>query len=128
MRYLISALLLSILLFTVAEAQTVTFNVNMKPMLEDSSFVPGQDVLRVTGNIYPLGPNQFVQLRDTSPRDSIFSAEVRFTNPQPNEVLEYTFQILRPENQIERERGMRRIPLRSTDMDLPPIYFNAFAW
>src|SRR6056297_2585424 len=113
MRYLISALLLSILLFTVAEAQTVTFNVNMKPMLEDSSFVPGQDVLRVTGNIYPLGPNQFVQLRDTSPRDSIFSAEVRFTNPQPNEVLEYTFQILRPENQIERERGMRRIPLRS---------------
>ncbi|WP_020402049.1 hypothetical protein [Gracilimonas tropica] len=127
MKHLLSviAFFLAVGLGSVQAQSTVIFNVNLQPNLEDSAFVPGRDIIRVTGNIYPLSTRP-VQLTDAD-TDSIYTAEIRFTSRYVGEQLEYNFEIVKP-NETETERMSRKLNLRSGEMELPALYFNAFAW
>lgn len=104
---------------------TVTFNVDLRPMMRDSTFIPGQHYLQVNGNLYPFGQNRPVRLNDETPKDSIFTAEVRFSRRYNNEQLTYNYEIVKPE-EILKERGGRSLILSGQDVTLPPVGFNSF--
>jgi hypothetical protein len=122
----LASILLATGFISVQAQSTVIFNVNLQPNLEDSAFVPGRDIIQVTGNIYPLSSRP-VQLTDTAPTDSIYTGEVRFASSYVGDQLEYNFEIVKPE-ETETERMPRKLNLRATEMELPPLYFDAFAW
>ena len=104
----------------------VTFNINLTPMLKDSTFIPGQDYVQVTGNFSPISTRP-VRLYDTEPADSIYTAKVRFSSRYSNSELEYNFEIVTPEGK-KTEQLPRKLRLRSREMELPALHFNAFAW
>ena len=123
------SLFLFTLFFTLgAQAQTVIFNVNLKPNLEDSMFVPNQDKMVIIGNFYPLGLNRSVQMFDEAPIDSIYTAEIRFGSRYQGQVLEYNFQIVDENGNKNTESMVRKITLSAGETEIPPLYFNAFAW
>ncbi|MEQ8525859.1 hypothetical protein [Gracilimonas sp.] len=104
----------------------VTFQINLKPMLEDSTFIPGQDYVQVTGSFSPISTRP-VRLYDTNPVDSIYTAEVRFSSRYSNQELQYNFEIVSPDSK-KKERLPRKVSLRSREIELQPLYFDAFAW
>lgn len=106
---------------------TVIFNLNLKPQLEDSSFVPGSDILEVTGNLYPFGFNKNFRLEDAAPIDSIYTVEVSFTGAENNKTLEYNF-LIRTDTEEIKESRPRVLELNSGTIALDALYFNAFAW
>ncbi|MGN8226836.1 hypothetical protein [Gracilimonas sp. BCB1] len=112
---------------TVQAQSKVTFNVNLTPMLKDSTFVPGRDYIRVTGNLSPISTRP-VRLHDSNPVDSIYTAEVRFSSRYSNSELEYNFEIVHPEGKKKTEQLPRKVRLSGRELELPPLYFNAFAW
>ncbi|WP_428234802.1 hypothetical protein [Gracilimonas sp.] len=124
-------LFIPILLLTfslVAQAQSkVTFNVNLTPMLKDSTFVPGRDYVQVTGSLSPISTRP-VRLYDTNPVDSVYTAEVRFSSRYSNSELEYNFEIVHSEGKKKTEQLPRKVRLTNRELELPPLYFNAFAW
>ena len=119
----------ALLLTSTIEVQAqhkVTFQINLKPMLEDSTFIPGQDYVQVTGSFSPISTRP-VRLYDTNPVDSIYTAEVRFSSRYSNQELEYNFEIVSPDSK-KKERLPRKVSLRSREIELQPLYFDAFAW
>ncbi len=124
----LSVLLLLLGMADIVYAQSkVTFNLNLKPMLEDSTFIPGRDMAEVTGNLYPLGRNRNVRLYDLEPVDSVYTAEITFPRSVMGRQLEWNFVLTLNQN-TRREDMPRRLGLRSGDVELDPFYFNAFAW
>lgn len=111
----------------VAEAQSVTFNVNLKPQLEDSSFVPGRDELKIVGDLYPLNtPTPYI-LIDEEPIDSVYSITVRFSSRFRNQTLTYNFEMI--SNYVRLTEVLpRNLQLQGREVDLDALYFNAFAW
>lgn len=111
----------------VAEAQSVTFNVNLKPQLEDSSFVPGRDELKIVGDLYPLNtPTPYI-LIDEEPIDSVYSITVRFSSRFRNQTLTYNFEMI--SNYVRLTEVLpRNLQLQGREVDLDAMYFNAFAW
>lgn len=124
--FIIPALLLTFSMAAQAQS-SVIFNVNLTPMLEDSTFVPGRDYIRVTGNLSPIKTRP-VRLYDSNPVDSIYTAEVRFSSRHSNSELEYNFEIVHPEGKKKTEQLPRKVRLTSREIEIPPLYFNAFAW
>jgi hypothetical protein len=106
----------------------VIFNVNLKPNLEDSMFVPDQDKIVIVGNFFPLGVNRSVQMFDEAPIDSIYTAKIRFGSRYLGESLEYNFQIVDAEGNKNTESMVRKMTLQAGETESPPLYFNAFAW
>jgi hypothetical protein len=123
--FLLSALLFLAPQIVKAQSSTVTFNVILKGQLEDSSFVPGRDYVRVTGNIPPL--NRPLILKDTAPIDSIFSGEITFSSRFNNQQLRYNYELV-IDRRVTAEDTPRTLPLNGQDVILPPLHFNAFAW
>lgn len=106
---------------------TVIFNLNLKPQLEDSSFIPDRDILEVTGNLYPFGYNKNIKLEDLAPVDSIYTVEVNFSGAENNKTLEYNF-LIRTEREEFKENRPRVLELHNGTIALDALYFNAFAW
>lgn len=130
MKKLLFLIALSFSLTTILKAQTtVTFNVNLTPMLKDSTFIPGRDVIQLTGNLFPLGKNRTEPMFDGkgNDADSIYTAVVRFSSRYDNQELEYNFRIVTPEKTKE-EKLPRKVSLRGKEVEIPPLFFNAFAW
>ncbi|MEX0845423.1 MAG: hypothetical protein WD022_09070 [Balneolaceae bacterium] len=121
--------LLSFFLFIPAlilHAQTtVTFNIDLKAMMKDSTFIPGQDFIQVTGSLYPLGNRRAVRLKDEEPVDSVFTAEVEFSRRNNDENLKFNFEIVKPDELIS-EKGRRTITLTGQNIIIPPVGFNSF--
>ena len=106
---------------------TITFNVNLKPQLEDSTFVPGRDQLKIVGDLYPINTPNPYYLFDEEPIDSVYSITVRFSSRFRNQMLNYNFEMMT--NYIRNVEVLpRSIQLQSREVELDPIYFNAFAW
>lgn len=127
LRYSLCMTILIIAFAGSAHAQSkITFNLNLKPMLEDSTFIPGRDIAEVTGDLYPLGRNRNVRLYDRDPIDSVYTAEVTFPRSAMGKQLEWNF-VLTINQNTRREDMVRRLGLRG-DKELDPFYFNAFAW
>ena len=112
-----------------ANAQTseITFNVNLKPQLEDSIFVPGRDQIKIVGDLYPINtPNPYFLL-DEEPIDSVYSITVRFSSRFRDQILTYNFEMMT--NYIRNVEVLpRNIQLMGQDVQTDPLYFNAFAW
>lgn len=109
----------------------VTFNVNMLPQLRDSAFVPGRDVLKIVGNIYPIDNNREYILEDLEPIDSVYSITINFSSRFRGNTLKYNFEMIINEERQPRtltEVMERTLLLRAADTSLDPLYFNAFAW
>jgi len=105
---------------------SITFQVNLKPQLEDSVFVPGRDVAKITGNTYPL-TGRGVILEDTSPKDSIYTVEVKFPGSATGKEISYNF-VLNVDEKVINESMPRSIRLRKGDFKLDALYFDSFAW
>ena len=131
MRTILTLLLLgacSLLGSSTAEArQQVTFNVNLKPQLEDSVFIPGRDQLQLVGNLQPINTARPYLLTDTEPIDSVYSVTINFPGRFRNQTLVYNFEMT--VNYIKQTESLeRRLLLRTGEVELDALYFNAFAW
>lgn len=112
---------------TIEARQQVTFNVNLKPQLEDSIFVPGRDQLQLVGNLQPINTARPYFLTDTEPIDSVYSITINFPGRFRNQTLVYNFEMM--VNYIKQTESLeRRLLLRSGEVELDALYFNAFAW
>lgn len=104
----------------------VTFNINLKPQLEDSTFIPNRDAVFLVGSTYPLRMTRPLTMRDEAPIDSIYTVEVNFNRNQMNAMVEYNF-ILQINYTQRKEDRVRSLNIRG-DERLDALYFNAFAW
>lgn len=110
------------------QAQTsITFNVNLKPQLEDSTFVPGRDQIKIVGDLYPIDTPNPYYLVDEAPKDSIYSITIRFSSRFRNQMLNYNFEMTSNYVQLT-EVLTRSVQLQGREVELDPLYFNAFAW
>lgn len=108
-------------------AQTkVTFNVNMKPMLEDSTFIPGQDILRVKGDLQPFTRVTTFQLSDEQPIDSVYSVTVNFPRRYTDQTLTFNYFIQTLNRGTLQESLPRYIELKGMDVNHPPYVFDTF--
>lgn len=108
-------------------AQQVVFNLNLKPQLADSVFIPGRDVLQITGSEYPLNTAAPVIMRDLPPIDSIYTATVRFSSRLTGKTIQYNFEMMLEGRRIgESLPRTLLIPADKTELDA--LYFDAFAW
>jgi len=109
-------------------AQTsITFNVNLKPQLEDSTFVPGRDQLKIVGDLYPINTPNPYYLVDAEPIDSVYSITIRFSSRFRGQTLTYNFEMM--SNFVRMTEVMPRgVQLQGREVELDALYFNAFAW
>lgn len=105
----------------------ITFNLNLKPQLTDSTFVPGRDVVEIVGSIYPLRMSQGLKLKDTAPVDSIYSVTVDFPRRHTGDRLSYNY-VLKTESETMREPMSRELQLRNGEFNLDVLNFGSFAW
>lgn len=106
---------------------SVTFNVNLKPQLEDSTFVPGRDKLEIIGDIRPLSMLRAFQLTDTEPIDSVYSVTLNFSTRFNRQTLTYNF--IMTANDVKLTEVLERnLTLQNREVSLDALYFNAFAW
>lgn len=105
----------------------ITFNINLKPQLEDSTFVPGRDNVQLTGSIYPLTSANPTYLIDSEPIDSIYSVTISFPNRVRNQTLTYNFEML-IDYQKRKESLPRNLLISLSEVELDALYFDAFAW
>ncbi len=106
---------------------TITFNVNLQPQLADSTFIPGRDQLRIVGDLYPINTPNPYYLIDEEPIDSIYTITIRFSSRFRNQTLTYNFEMMA--NYIRTVEVLpRSIQLQGREVELDPLYFNAFAW
>ncbi|MBO6524751.1 MAG: hypothetical protein JJ971_13050 [Balneolaceae bacterium] len=128
---LLSGLLVSILILCFsAEAlarQEVTFNINLKPQLEDSVFIPGRDQIRLVGSLQPINTARPYYLTDTEPIDSVYSVTINFPTRFRNQTLVYNFEMTINYRKLTEDLE-RQVLLRQGEVELDALYFNAFAW
>lgn len=105
----------------------VTFNINLKPQLEDSTFIPGRDLVQLVGSIRPINTARPTYLVDSEPVDSIYSVTVDFSSRYRNQTLTYNFE-LRVNFERRKETLPRTLLLSLREIELDPLYFDAFAW
>ena len=107
--------------------QQVTFNIDIKPQLEDSIFIPGRDQLRIVGNLQPINTARPYFLSDEEPIDSVYSVTINFPQRFRNQTLIYNYEMTI--NYVKQTEDLeRQLLLRQGDVELPPLFFNAFAW
>lgn len=112
---------------SVIAQSSVTFNVNLKPQLEDSSFVPGRDMLEIIGDIRPLSMLRTFRLTDTEPVDSVYSVTLNFSTRFNRQMLTYNF--IMTANSVKLTEVLERnLTLQNREVSLDALYFNAFAW
>ncbi len=130
MKKLILSLALVFCFAAYAQAQTkVHFNLDMKYALQNGLFSPLTEDVMLKGNISPLGESafQWVELKDTAPVDSIYTAVIEFPAIYDDQLLEYNFIIKRILTN-EHEDRKRELTLSGTEEDLPDIKFNSYDW
>ena len=130
MKKITSLLILILFLISsniVGQTSKITFSVNIKPQLVDSVFIPGRDQLKLVGDLYPINNSIPYYLIDEEPIDSVYSITIRFGSRFRNQLLNYNFEMMA--NYIKYTEVMpRTVQLQGRDVELYPIYFNAFAW
>jgi len=128
MKLILQTIFLSVIFTVAVAAQTkVTFNVNLQPMLEDSSFVPGQDFLEVTGNLHPFTRTTRFELKDSAPRDSVYSVTLDFPRRLNGQTLTFNYVIKSLVNKERTEFMERTLILTGEAIELPPLYFDSFS-
>lgn len=128
MKRIFQIILFSAIFTVAATAQTkVTFNVNLQPMLKDSSFVPKQEFLEVTGNLHPFTRTTRFEMKDLAPIDSVYSITLEFPRRYNGQTLTFNFVIRSLINKEMTEFMERTLILTSEAIELPALYFNSFS-
>ena len=126
---LLFSLILVLFLFSIRSfAQSeITFNVNLKPQLVDSVFIPGRDQLKIVGDLNPINRLTPYYLVDEEPIDSIYTITIRFSSRFRNQILTYNYEMI--SNGIKYTEVLpRSLQLQDREVELDALYFNAFAW
>ena len=128
-KYLLLPITLFFLLSSAVFAQqaSVTFNLNLKPQLEDSTFIPGRDYVEISGSEYPFSKRGNLLKDNSSPADSVYSITLTFTRMDLNKTFSYNY-ILNINGQPRKESMPRQIDILAGEHELDPFYFDAFAW
>lgn len=108
-------------------AQKVTFNINLKPQLEDSVFIPGRDQIRIYGSAQPINLATPYYLIDEEPIDSVYSVTINFPRRYQNQTISFNYEMTINYRKM-REDLERRLLVQQGDISLDALYFNAFAW
>lgn len=112
---------------TITSAQTeATFRIDMRPQIKDSTFIPGEHTVELSGNQLPFSNIRTIEMNDTAPIDSIYTATIHFPSPTNDKVLKYNFLIKTTDEKIT-ERRPRLLPLRRQKQTLPIVLFNSFS-
>ncbi len=121
-------LFISFIAFSVtAFAQTkVTFNINLKPMLLDSTFIPGQEFLEVKGDLRPFTRTTTFQMTDETPIDSVYSVTIEFPSRYNGQILTYNYVIKSLTKKERNEFLPRTLDLKGKEIVDPPYYFDSF--
>lgn len=130
MKKLILSLAAIICFATYAQAQTkVSFQIDMKYALQKGMFNDLTNAVMLKGDKSPLGTSviQYVQLKDTAPVDSIYTAVIEFPSTHDGKLLEYNF-VIKKLLTSEQEDRVRQITLNGGEMELPAIVFNSYDW
>ncbi len=110
-----------------AIAQTkVTFNINLKPMLLDSTFIPGQEFLEVKGDLRPFTRTTSFQMTDEAPIDSVYSVTIEFPRRYNGQILTYNYVIKSLVHKERNEFLPRTLELKGQEIIDPPYYFDSF--
>lgn len=104
---------------------TVTFRIDMRVQMKDSTFISGDHSIELKGNLIPFSDIHTISLHNAS-SDSIFATTVRFPSLVNEEILKYKY-IIRTEDEIIKERRFRLLPLKGQEETLPIAGFNNFA-
>lgn len=130
MKYLVVLLTLifcSILIIEDAVAQTkITFQIDMADAMEQKLFDPTKDKIRVLGGFPPLNSAPKLYLKDTSPKDSVFSVTVNFGQFYKGRILQYNFELEFPDRTL-REELPRQVRIQGKEIELPAVPFGASA-
>tara|TARA_R110001599_G_C11828144_1_gene617998 strand:- start:29 stop:418 length:390 start_codon:yes stop_codon:yes gene_type:complete len=116
-----------IALSAATSAQTkITFNINLKPMLLDSTFIPGQEFLEVKGDLRPFTRTTNFQMTDETPIDSVYSVTLEFPSRYNGQILTYNYVIKSLVNKDRNEFLPRTLDLKGKEIIDPPYYFDSF--
>lgn len=102
---------------------TVVFNVDLRTVMNDSTFVPGEDDIHVKGNLYPLSPSMPVKMQDQAPIDSIYTVELRFPSQHDGKELNFNFEIAK-KRRVIKEQVTRTLFLNGEKIELQTLGFN----
>lgn len=122
--FLVAAILL--ISVTNLKAQTeVTFNINLQPLLADSSFIPGMHFLEVRGDLRPFTRTTAFQMKDDAEIDSVYSVTLNFPRRYNGETLTFNYFIKSIRGGERKEFLPRYLRLNGREIELPPYYFDA---
>ncbi|MCG8374198.1 MAG: hypothetical protein MI700_11715 [Balneolales bacterium] len=120
------ALVLSISTYGYGQSE-VTFAVNLKPQIEDSTFIPGRDFVKIVGDLRPINTPTPFFLKDEEPIDSVYSITIRFSSRYRNQILTYNYELTSDSRKLN-EVLPRSLQLQGREVSLDTLYFNAFPW
>ena len=128
-RTTIGTVLLLLLVPALALGQTkITFNIDMRPQIEDSTFIPAIHSIKLAGNQLPFSKTRKIKMRDRAPVDSIYSATVYFPSIVNDTFLEYNFLIKTPGGKVIQEQKVRLLQLEKQRESIPPSFFGKFGY
>lgn len=108
----------------------ITFQLNLKPQIQDSTFIPSRDQVQIIGSFRPLQFNMPLELTDTN-RDSIYTITLDFGMASLNQNLNFNYQLVLNKDMdrnVLKESMPRTFILRQGEFKLDPLYFDSFAW
>lgn len=124
---LLSTFLILISSDAFAQQASVTFNLNLQPQLEDSTFIPGRDYVEISGREFPFSKRGNLLKDSSTPADSVYSITLTFNRMDLNKTFSYNY-ILNINGQPRKESMPRQIDILQGEHELDPFYFDAFAW
>lgn len=123
----IGMLTLFLLSPAIGMAQTqITFRIDMQPQMKDSTFIPSDHTVELTGNQLPFSNTRTIELEDTAPTDSIYVTTVSFPSLVNGYLLKYNF-LIKTENKEITERRPRLLQLKGQKQQLEVALFNSFS-
>ncbi len=108
-------------------AQTeVTFRVNLRQLMRDSTFVPGRDLVRVKGDLRPFSRvNTFVMEQDEK-NDSVYTVTINFPRRYNGEELTYNYFLQIAYRGNVEEDLPRYLKLTGRKTEIVPLEFNSY--
>ena len=106
---------------------TVTFKVNITDLTNAQEFDPERDRVELIGNRYPLSATMPAVMKQDEENPDLFTTEVTFPGSMANQPVEYQFRV-RLNHSYRNEDIPRTLRVSNSDISLPSIYFNSYAW
>lgn len=108
-------------------AQTeVTFRVDLRQLMRDSTFVPGRDVVRVKGNLRPFSRVNTFVMQPEEESDSVYTVTINFPRRYNGEELIYNYFLQIAYRGNVEEDLPRYLTLTGRKTEVDPLEFNSY--